>query len=122
MHSHMTNTRITDPEILEHRYPVRLDRFGLRSDSGGAGRFRGGDGVVREITFLEPMALSVLGQHRISGPFGLEGGAAGKPAEQSIIRTTGETQVLNSIDGAEMGAGDRMILKTPGGGGYGKPK
>ncbi|NIO02213.1 MAG: 5-oxoprolinase [Candidatus Latescibacteria bacterium] len=119
VHSHMTNTRITDPEIVEHRYPVRVERFGLRKGSGGAGRHRGGDGAVREIAFLDNMSLSVLGQHRESGPYGLAGGAAGKSADHYVLRTTGETVTLASIDGSDVNPGDRMILKTPGGGGYG---
>lgn len=120
VHSHMTNTRITDPEILEHRYPVRLDKFGLRHNSGGSGFHQGGDGVVREMTFLEPMSLSVLGQHRKEGPFGIKGGKPGEAAEQVIVRKSGTIQALKSIDGTEVEAGDRMILKTPGGGGYGQ--
>ena len=77
VHTHMTNTRITDPEIAEHRYPVRLERFAIRTGSGGAGRHRGGDGAVREMTFLEPVELSILSQHRSVAPFGLEGGEPG---------------------------------------------
>jgi 5-oxoprolinase (ATP-hydrolysing) len=120
VHTHMTNTRITDPEILERRYPVRLERFEIRHGSGGKGRHRGGDGVVREITFLEPMSLSVLGQHRIEGPYGLQGGASGLPAEQAIARPDGEIIELQSADTREVKPGDRLILKTPGGGGYGR--
>jgi 5-oxoprolinase (ATP-hydrolysing) len=115
----MTNTRITDPEVLEQRYPVRLERFAVREGSGGRGRFRGGDGVVREIVFLEPMALSVLSQHRTSGPYGVAGGASGAPGAQVVIRAGGETLRLAAIDSCEVEAGDRLILETPGGGGYG---
>jgi len=120
VHSHMTNTRITDPEIIEHRYPVLLEQFAIRKNSGGKGRYKGGDGAVREIVFLENMSLSVLGQHRIDGPYGLEGGESGKPACQKIIRLSGKEVVLQSIDGIQVNSGDRLILETPGGGGYGR--
>ncbi len=121
VHTHMTNTRITDPEILEHRYPVRLDRFAIRRGSGGAGLHRGGDGAVREITFLAPMALSILTQHRAEGPYGLEGGAPGKPGRQHIVRVDGRIDPLGAIDGTEVEAGDRLVMETPGGGGWGDP-
>ena len=120
VHTHMTNTRITDPEILEHRYPVRLDRFAIRPGSGGPGAHHGGDGVVREITFLEPMSLSILSQHRTEGPYGLHGGGAGKPGTQHIVRADGTTEPLAPIAGTEVAPGDRLVLKTPGGGGWGK--
>ena len=120
VHTHMTNTRITDPEVLEHRYPVRLERFAVRAGSGGAGRFRGGDGVVREIVFLEPMSLSLLTQHRTTGPYGLAGGRSGAPGSQVVVRATGERRALASIDSCEVEAGDRLLLETPGGGGYGR--
>ena len=118
VHSHMTNTRITDPEIIERRYPVRVENFGIREGSGGRGKYRGGDGAVREITFLEDMSLSVLGQHRKEGPFGMSGGKPGKPAEQMVIRASGEMERLSSIDGCDVSKGDTLILKTPGGGGF----
>ncbi len=121
VHIHMTNTRITDPEVLEHRYPVRLERFALRAGSGGAGRWRGGDGVVRELTFLEPMALSLLTQHRVEAPYGKEGGSPGQRGRQRLVRATGEVEELASLDGREVGPGDRLILETPGGGGWGRP-
>ncbi len=121
VHSHMTNTRITDAEVLENRYPVRTERFGVRSGSGGAGRWRGGDGAVRELTFLEPVALSVLTQHRRSGPKGGAGGGDGAPGCQHIVRGNGTVQELGAIDGAQLMAGDRLIMETPGGGGWGEP-
>jgi 5-oxoprolinase (ATP-hydrolysing) len=119
VHTHMTNTRITDPEVLEHRYPVRLERFAVRRGSGGAGRFRGGDGVVRELTFLEPVSLSLLTQHRVEAPYGTAGGGPGQPGRQRLVRASGGTEELASVDGREAGAGDRLILETPGGGGWG---
>ncbi len=122
VHSHMTNTRITDPEIVEHRYPVRVDRFAVRKGSGGAGACAGGDGIVRELTFLKEMALSVLTQHRREPPYGLDGGAPGKPGTQIVHRASGEKLALTSVDGCEVSPGDRLILNTPGGGGYGKQK
>jgi 5-oxoprolinase (ATP-hydrolysing) len=119
VHTHMTNTRITDPEIIEYRYPVRLDRFEIRLGSGGDGEHRGGDGAIREITFLDTMALSVLGQHRRSGPYGMAGGQPGQPANQRVIDEKGNITKLNSIDGRDVHPGDRFVLETPGGGGYG---
>ncbi|MFM9997006.1 MAG: hydantoinase B/oxoprolinase family protein [Phycisphaerales bacterium] len=119
VHTHMTNTRITDPEVLERRYPVRLDRFAVRRGSGGAGRHRGGDGVEREITFLEPGSLSILSQHRGAGPRGLAGGAYGLPGRQHVVRADGMVLELGAIGGCEVGPGDRFVLHTPGGGGFG---
>jgi 5-oxoprolinase (ATP-hydrolysing) len=121
IHSHMTNTRLTDPEVIEHRYPVRIDAHAIRSGSGGAGRFRGGDGIVREISFLQPMTLSIVSQHRTSGPYGLRGGLPGRAGAQRLIRRSGEVRRLGPVDGCEVEAGDRLILETPGGGGYGRP-
>ena len=121
VHTHMTNTRITDPEVLEHRYPVRLERFAIRTGSGGAGRWRGGDGSVRELTFLEPVSLSLLTQHRVEAPYGMEGGGRGLQGRQRLVRASGEVVELASVDGCEAGPGDRLILETPGGGGWGRP-
>ncbi|TVQ33384.1 MAG: 5-oxoprolinase [Phycisphaeraceae bacterium] len=117
--THMTNTRITDAELLERRYPVRVERFAIRSGSGGAGRHGGGDGAVREIVFLEPVTLSVLTQRRTERPYGMEGAEAGSAGRQRIVRASGEEVELASIDGCEMQAGDRLIIETPGGGGWG---
>ncbi|HEX2077273.1 MAG TPA: hydantoinase B/oxoprolinase family protein [Longimicrobium sp.] len=122
VHCHMTNTRITDPEVVEHRYPVRVERFGIRAGSGGAGRWRGGDGAVRELTFLQPVSLSVLTQHRAEGPYGVDGGLPGAPGRQRVVRATGEVLELGSVDGTEMEPGDRLLLETPGGGGWGTPQ
>jgi 5-oxoprolinase (ATP-hydrolysing) len=121
VHSHMTNTRITDPEVLERRYPVRLERFAVRRGSGGAGRWRGGDGVVRELSFLAPVSLSVLGQHRREGPAGAAGGGPGAPGRQRVLRANGEVEELGAVDARELAAGDRLLLETPGGGGWGTP-
>ncbi|HXT50128.1 MAG TPA: hydantoinase B/oxoprolinase family protein [Thermoanaerobaculia bacterium] len=122
VHSHMTNTRITDPEVLEHRYPVRLERFAVRRGSGGDGAFRGGDGAVRELTFLEPVALSVVTQHRVEAPFGGAGGGEGARGRQRLLRAGGSVENLASVDGREVHAGDRLLLETPGGGGWGVPE
>ncbi len=121
VHSHMTNTRMTDPEILEHRYPVRVRRLGVRRGSGGAGRWRGGDGLVRELELLAPVQVSLLSQHRVQGPYGMEGGGAGAPGRQWIVRADGTVQKLGPVDGASAGAGDRLVVETPGGGGWGEP-
>ncbi len=121
VHSHMTNTRITDPEVIEHRYDVRVERFAVRRGSGGSGRFRGGDGVVREIRFLAPMALSVLSQHRTCGPPGLAGGEPGAAGRQQVVRADGQVVALGSSDACQVEQADRLIIETPGGGGYGRP-
>lgn len=128
VHTHMTNTRITDPEILEHRFPVRLERFGIRRGSGGAGRYPGGDGAVREITFLEPVSVSVLTQHRNRGPYGVDGGEPGDPGRQRLLRKNERDSKnpnvldLDAVDECEAEPGDRLILETPGGGGWGRPE
>jgi 5-oxoprolinase (ATP-hydrolysing) len=122
VHTHMTNTRITDVEVVEQRYPVRVERFGLRRGSGGAGSQRGGDGLVRELCFLEPVELSLLTQRRSAGPCGLGGGEPGQPGEQRLIRADGEPVKLAAVDGCQVRPGDRLVLETPGGGGYGPPE
>lgn len=122
VHTHMTNTRITDPEILEVRYPVRLERFAVRHESGGDGIHRGGDGVVRELTFLEPVSLSILSQHRVEAPYGLRGGEPGEHGRQRLVRANGKVLELGGSDQAEVEPGDRLILETPGGGGWGDPE
>jgi 5-oxoprolinase (ATP-hydrolysing) len=119
VHTHMTNTRITDPEVIEHRYPVRLHRFEIRGGSGGGGRWRGGDGLVREIEFLAPLEFSILSQHRVSVPYGMAGGGEGAAGRQVIVSADGSRTELEGIDGCEVTAGDRVVLETPGGGGYG---
>lgn len=122
VHQHMTNTRATDPEILEHRYPVILNRYEIREGSGGAGagQWNGGDGIIREMTFTEPVSLSVLTQHRTVPPYGLKSGKNGKTGKQKVLRKNGSIKKLSWRDGADLEAGDTFILKTPGGGGFGK--
>ncbi len=120
LHTHMTNTAITDPEILEHRYPVRLRSFSLRPGSGGKGRYHGGDGLIREVEFLEPLRVSLLTQHRNEAPQGLEGGAPGARGRQTLTRD-GESRELPGITAIEVEPGDLLRIETPGGGGYGRP-
>jgi 5-oxoprolinase (ATP-hydrolysing) len=122
VHTHMTNTRITDPEVIEHRYPVRLHRFAIRKGSGGSGRWRGGDGLVREMEFLAPLDFSILSQHRVSAPYGMAGGGDGAVGRQAIVGPDGSRREIGGIDGCEVAAGDRFILETPGGGGFGSNK
>jgi 5-oxoprolinase (ATP-hydrolysing) len=119
VHTHMTNTRITDPEILEFRYPVRLDVFKIKQNTGGKGQFHGGNGIIRQLTFLEPIELSVLSQHRKVAPFGLNGGKSGQRGKQYLILINGKKKALKPIDGAQLVAGDSFVIETPSGGGYG---
>ncbi|MBV9732124.1 MAG: hydantoinase B/oxoprolinase family protein [Verrucomicrobia bacterium] len=119
VHTHMTNTRLTDPEVLELHYPVELEAFQIREYSGGAGRWSGGDGIVRKLRFREPMQVVILANHRIVPPFGLEGGDAGKVGRTSILRKDGSVEVLNSSDRRDVAAGDAIVVETPGGGGWG---
>lgn len=120
VHHHMTNTRGTDPEILEHRYPVRLDEYSIRRGSGGEGKFNGGNGIYRKMTFLEDIELTVLTQHRVETPYGLKGGEEGEKGKQWVKRMSGRIEKLVSIDGSSLKAGDSFILETPGGGGFGE--
>jgi 5-oxoprolinase (ATP-hydrolysing) len=119
VHTHMTNTRITDPEILEFRYPVRLDYFKIRKNSGGHGLYNGGNGIERKLTFLTPISLSILSQHRRIAPFGLVGGNSGIKGKQYIRFKNGSQKMLKGIDGIDLNEGDSLIIKTPGGGGWG---
>ncbi len=119
VHTHMTNTRITDPEILELRYPVRVEEFSIRENSGGEGEFHGGNGAVRKIRFLEPMLATITASRRTIPPFGLHGGKAGACGEQMIERADGRIEPLAGSSQAQLNAGDAFIIKTPGGGGYG---
>ncbi len=119
LHTHMTNTAITDPEILEQRYPVRLRCFSIRRGSGGQGRWRGGDGVIREFEFLEPLTVSLLTQHRHEGPFGIDGGSSGAPGMQTLLHPNDSSEVLPPSTSLAVNPGDRLRLETPGGGGCG---
>ncbi len=122
VHQHMTNTRITDPELLEFRYPVRLERFEIRKNSGGKGKWNGGDGIVRELFFTQALDINMLTQHRVEKPYGVKGGGPGKTGEQYIIRKGGRKQKLSGMDSARVLAGDRIVIQTPGGGAWGKKK
>jgi 5-oxoprolinase (ATP-hydrolysing) len=120
VHTHMTNTRLTDAEVLELRYPVILETFQIRQRSGGDGRWRGGDGIVRRLRFREPLKVAILANHRVVPPFGLEGGKPGKVGKTSILRNDGSVEVLSSCDQRDVAAGDAILVETPGGGGWGR--
>ncbi|MCG6872803.1 MAG: hydantoinase B/oxoprolinase family protein [Gammaproteobacteria bacterium] len=119
VHSHMTNSRLTDPEVLEWRFPVRVESFTVRQGSGGAGRFAGGDGVRREIRFLEAMQASILSGRRTTRPFGLAGGEPGKSGRNFVLRANGAREELGACATVALEAGDRFVIETPGGGGFG---
>ena len=120
VHSHMTNTRMTDPEVLETRFPVRLDEFSIRQGSGGQGKYQGGEGIVRRLRFLEPTTVTVLSSHRLVPTHGINGGRAGAVGENFIERANGTKGLLQGNDEAQMCAEDVFVLKSPGGGGFGK--
>ncbi|MBL8287933.1 MAG: hydantoinase B/oxoprolinase family protein, partial [Rubrivivax sp.] len=117
--THMTNSRLTDPEVLEFRFPVLLESYAIRAGSGGAGRHRGGDGGVRRVRFLEPMTASILSNGRTVPAFGMAGGAPGAGGINRIERSDGRVEKLAHIGSAEMARGDVFVIETPGGGGYG---
>ncbi|MBW7906263.1 MAG: hydantoinase B/oxoprolinase family protein [Phycisphaerae bacterium] len=119
VHTHMTNTRLTDPEVLEERYPVRLRRFAIRAGSGGTGRWRGGDGVIREIEFLAPQRVAIISERRTCAPFGLAGGQAGASGRNTLLRADGTCVRLGGRADFAVNAGDVVRIETPGGGGYG---
>jgi len=119
--THMTNSRLTDPEVLEFRFPVRLDSYEIRAGSGGGGRWHGGDGGVRRVRFLEPMTASILSNGRHAGAFGVAGGSPGKPGVNRVERADGSVEPLDHIASVEMATGDVFVIETPGGGGCGKP-
>jgi 5-oxoprolinase (ATP-hydrolysing) len=119
VHTHMTNSRLTDPEVLEWRYPVRVEQFRIRERSGGGGRHKGGDGVIREIRFLEEMEASILSNRRRLPPKGLNDGEDGQPGRNYLIRGSGEVEELGATAEVKLAKGDRFIIETPGGGGYG---
>jgi 5-oxoprolinase (ATP-hydrolysing) len=120
--THMTNSRLTDPEVLETRLPVQLDRFAIRRGSGGNGRHHGGDGVIRDLRFLEPMRANMLANRRRVAPKGLAGGGDALPGRNWVERVNGTVEELTATGSAEMQAGDRFVIETPGGGGFGAPE
>ncbi len=120
VHTHMTNSRLTDPEVLEYRFPVILDEFKIRKNSGGAGKHKGGEGIERKVRFLEPMTATLLTGHRKIPPYGMEGGEAGKIGENIVERANGECESLGTTAEVALNTGDSIIIKSPGGGGYGK--
>ncbi|MCB1822601.1 MAG: hydantoinase B/oxoprolinase family protein, partial [Candidatus Competibacteraceae bacterium] len=117
--THMTNSRLTDPEVLEWRFPVRLEEFSIRRNSGGAGRWRGGDGVIRRIRFLEPMTAAILSSHRRIAPYGLNGGEPGQVGRNSVERNDGAVEGLPGTAQVAMQPGEVFVIETPGGGGWG---
>jgi 5-oxoprolinase (ATP-hydrolysing) len=122
VHTHMTNTRLTDPEVLEFRYPVVLEDFHIRPGSGGRGRWSAGDGVSRTIRFLEKMECTILSGHRRVPPFGLAGGSPGEVGENAVRRSDGRLDRLGGCDATVLEAGEAIIIRTPTAGGYGAPE
>jgi 5-oxoprolinase (ATP-hydrolysing) len=119
--TNMTNSRLTDPEVLEFRFPVRLDSYEIREGSGGRGRWKGGDGGVRKVRFLEPMTAAILSNNRVYAPFGMAGGAEGDRGRNYVLRASGAVEHLGHIGKTGMGVDDVFVVETPGGGGYGSP-
>jgi 5-oxoprolinase (ATP-hydrolysing) len=117
--THMTNTRMTDPEVMELRYPVLVEEFSIRRHSGGGGAWHGGDGARRVLRFWEPMTAVIVASRRAIPPFGLEGGRDGAPGRQWVERADGRVETLSGTARAELTAGDCFVIETPGGGGYG---
>ncbi|CAG6390906.1 hydantoinase B/oxoprolinase family protein [Streptomyces cocklensis] len=120
--THMTNSRLTDPEVLEWRHPVLVEEFAVRHGSGGAGKWHGGDGAVRRIRFLEPVTVSTLSSHRKVPPYGMAGGSPGALGSGRVERADGTVEHLDACDSASLGPGDTLVIETPGGGGYGSPE
>ncbi len=117
----MTNTRLTDPEVLEWRFPVAVDAHRIRRGSGGARRWRGGDGAVRRIRFLEPMIVSILSNNRVRAPRGAQGGRDGLPGINRIERADGRVELVGACGRADVAVGDVFVIETPGAGGFGPP-
>jgi 5-oxoprolinase (ATP-hydrolysing) len=120
VHTHMTNSRLTDPEVLEWRFPVLVESFAIRRGSGGTGKHRGGDGAVRRIRFREPMTAAILSGHRRVPPYGMAGGGAGAVGHNYVLRKDGNRIDLAGTGRVEMQAGDVFVIETPGGGGFGR--
>ena len=121
VHTHMTNSRLTDPEIMEWRFPVRLERFEIRKNSGGRGRFSGGNGVHREIRFLEAMSVSILSGRREIPPYGMDGGHPAAVGQNAVKRLNGSREMLSATAHCDVNAGEAVVIDTPGGGGFGDP-
>jgi 5-oxoprolinase (ATP-hydrolysing) len=121
VHTHMTNSRLTDPEILERRFPVRIEAFGLRPGSGGAGKHPGGDGVIRRIRFLGPMQAALLSTRREHAPRGIAGGGPAHAGRQRLIAPNGAVKELSGCFSIQVQPGDAIEIETPGGGGFGRP-
>jgi 5-oxoprolinase (ATP-hydrolysing) len=119
VHTHMTNTRMTDAEVLERRFPVRVETFAIRKNSGGDGRWPGGDGITRRLRFLEPATVTTLTSHRITTAKGLDGGGDGMPGEEAVIKASGQTTRYTENVQCRLGTGDVFEMLTPGGGGWG---
>jgi len=117
----MTNTRSTDPEVLEWRFPVQVDEFSIRHGSGGRGQYGGGSGITRKVKFLESMTVTVICGHRRVPPFGVDGGEPGEVGKEWVERSSGEIVSLQGIDAIDVDPGDIFVMQTPGGGGYGPP-
>jgi len=120
VHTHMTNSRLTDPEILERRFPVRVETFQIRRGSGGAGRNPGGDGALRRIRFLAPMQVALLASRRLHSPQGLAGGGPGLPGRQRLLEVDGASRELPGCFSLEVQPGQAIEIETPGGGGFGE--
>jgi N-methylhydantoinase B len=122
VHTHMTNSMNTPVEALEHAYPVRVEKYAIRKGSGGAGQAKGGDGIVREIRFLAPVELTLLTERRRTAPYGLRGGKPGRRGRNSIRRAGGAIEPLGGKTRARLESGDTLVIETPGGGGWGRPR
>ena len=120
VHTHMTNSRMTDPEVFEQNFPVIVESFSIRQDSGGAGKWHGGNGTVRKLRFTAPVEAAILSNHRRIAPFGLAGGEDAKTGINRIIRADGSEETLSGTATVKLNKGDTVVIETPGAGGYGK--
>ncbi len=120
VHTHMTNSRMTDVEVFEQNFPVIVESFSIRNNSGGRGKWSGGDGTVRKIRFTESVEAAVLSNHRRIAPFGLEGGESGQTGVNRINRRDGSEEMLSGTATVKLNDGDTFVIETPGGGGYGR--